>query len=285
MTVFELDVDAYLARIGVDQPGTPSAEGLAALQRAHLQRVPYENLDIQLDRHTTINPYESAARVVSGRGGYCYHLNGAFSLLLSALGYAVHWHVAGVQTADQPGPARASGNHLGLTVHGLPTRGNPDGMWLVDVGLGDGPLEPLPLRTGEFPDGPFRYSLAPSTVELLGWRFTHDPAGSFVAMEMRADVAVHSDFVAMHEYLSTSPESPFVRTATVMRRHPRGVDVLRGRLLHRLPTGGSTELTSAEEWFAVLRDAFGINLAGLGGYERDGLWRRICAAHESWQSA
>src|SRR5258705_13620241 len=109
MNVFEFDVDAYLARLGLAQSGPgrlspPSAEGLAMLQRAHLQHVPYENLDIQLGRPTTINPYESTARILSGRGGYCYHLNGAFSLLLSALGYAVRWHIAGVQTADAQGP-------------------------------------------------------------------------------------------------------------------------------------------------------------------------------------
>jgi N-hydroxyarylamine O-acetyltransferase len=254
------------------------------LQRAHLERVPYENLDIQLGRPTTINPYESAARILSGRGGYCYHLNGAFSLLLSALGYSVRWHIAGVQMPAEA-PARASGNHLGLTVHGLPARGNPDGMWLVDVGLGDGPFDPLPLRAGEFVDGPYRYTLAPSIAELLGWRFTHDPGGSFAGMELRADVAVQSDFMAMHEYLSTSPDSPFVRTATVQRRHARGADVLRGRLLHRLPTGGSRELTSAQEWFAALADVFGITLPELGGYERDGLWRRVCAAHDAWQNA
>jgi N-hydroxyarylamine O-acetyltransferase len=289
MNVFELDVDGYLARLGFDRGGLarlgpPSAEGLAELQRAHLQRVPYENLDIQLGRATTINPYQSAARIIAGRGGYCYHLNGAFALLLSALGYSVRWHVAGVQMRGES-PAPASGNHLGLTVHGLPARGNPDGMWLVDVGLGDGPFAPLPLRAGEFNEGPFRYALAPSTVELLGWRFTHDPAGSFAAVELRADPAVQSDFTQMHEYLSTSPGSSFVRTLAVMRRDERGVDVLRGRVLHRLPTGGFRELTSAEEWYSALADVFGIRLPELGGYERDGLWRRVCAAHDAWQNA
>jgi len=288
MNVFELDVDGYLARLGFDRtgvqrPGPPSAEGLRALQRAHLERVPYENLDIQLGRPTTLNPYDSAGRIIAGRGGYCYHLNGAFALLLSALGYAVRWHVAGVQLRGEP-PARASGNHLGLTVHGLPARGNPDGMWLVDVGLGDGPLAPLPLQAGEFTDGPFRYALGPSTVEFLGWRFTHDPTGSFASIELRADEAVQSDFKDMHEYLSTSPDSPFVRTVTVMRRDERGVDALRGRLLHRLPTGGSQELSSAEEWFSALHDVFGIRLTELGAYERDALWRRVCAGHDAWQN-
>jgi N-hydroxyarylamine O-acetyltransferase len=283
--VFEFDIDGYLGRLGLARPGSPSAEGLAALHRAHLERVPYENLDIQLGVPATINPYDSAARILAGRGGYCFHLNGSFSLLLSALGYAVRWHLGGVQGRGEPRPLGATGDHLALTVHGLPTRGNPDGMWLVDVGLGDGPYEPLPLRAGEFVDGPFRYGLAPSNTEFLGWRFTHDPAGSFTGMEFRADLAVPRDFQAMHERLSTSPNSPFVRTATVFRRDATGVDLLRGRVLHRLPTGDRRELTSQAEWYEALAEVFGLTLGDLGGYERESLWRRVSAAHEAWQSA
>jgi arylamine N-acetyltransferase len=283
--VFEFDAARYLARLGLAHPGPPSAEGLAALQRAHVERVPYENLSIHLGVPTTINPYDSAARILSGRGGYCYHLNGAFSLLLSALGYAVHWHLAGVQGRDEPRPVGATGNHLALSVHGLPARGNPDGMWLVDAGLGDGPHSPLPLRTGEFRDGPFQYGLQPSGVEFLGWRFTHDPSGSFTGFDMRADVAVPSQFQTQHEWLSTAPESPFARMVSVMRRHATGVDVLRGRVLHRQPDGGRRELTGQAEWYEALADVFGITLADLGGYERDALWRRVSAAHEAWQTA
>jgi N-hydroxyarylamine O-acetyltransferase len=286
MSVFEFDADRYLSRLGLDRPGLgpPSADGLAALQGAHLRRVPYENLDIQLGRPTTINPYDSAARVVAGRGGYCFHLNGAFALLLSALGYAVRWHVAGIQGTRSAALTRATGDHLGLTVHGLPARGNPDGMWLVDVGLGDGPSAPLPLRAGEFSDGPYRYRLAPSTVEYLGWRFDHDPAGTFAAMELRADVAGQSQFQQMHEHLSSAPESPFVRTLTVARRDATGTDLMRGRVLLRLPSGGQRELTSPADWYAALADVFGVTLPDLGGYERDQLWRRVCAAHEAWQA-
>ncbi|GAA5181718.1 arylamine N-acetyltransferase [Rugosimonospora acidiphila] len=282
--MFEFDVAGYLNRLGITDPGRPSAEGLAALQRAHVERVPYENLHVHLGEITTINPYDSAARILAGRGGYCYHLNGAFSLLLSALGYSVRWHRAGVQGRDEPGPVGANGNHLGLTVHGLPARGNPDGMWLVDVGLGDGPYSPLPLRPGEYPDGPHRYVLEPSTVELLGWRMRHDPAGSFAALDLRADTAVPSEFQAMHEWLSTAPESPYARVVTVQRRHGTGVDMLRGRILHRLPDGGVRELASRSEWYEALADVFGLT-PDLGEYERDQLWRRVSAAHEAWQSA
>jgi arylamine N-acetyltransferase len=85
-----MDTAAYLRRLGVDDAGPPSAAALAALHRAHVVRVPYETIEIQLGRPTTVDPHEAAERIVEcNRGGYCYHLNGAFSLLLYALGYDV----------------------------------------------------------------------------------------------------------------------------------------------------------------------------------------------------
>src|SRR5262245_36542538 len=125
-----LDVAAYLERLGVTHDGPPSPDKLAELHRAQCERVPYETLEIQLGRPTTVDPYESAARILTGRGGYCYHLNGALSALLHALGYDVTWHVGGVfrglPTGEPP-----SGNHLALTVR-------LDGVdWFVDTGLGN----------------------------------------------------------------------------------------------------------------------------------------------------
>jgi arylamine N-acetyltransferase len=279
----DFDVDRYLARLGVAATGPPSVEGLRTLHRAHAERVPYENLEIQLGRPTSVNPMESAARIIGGRGGYCYHLNGAFALLLSALGYGVRRHWAGVQGWGDARPVGANGNHLALTVHGLPSRENPDGMWFVDVGLGDALHEPLPLRAGEFADGPFRFGLAPSTVEFLGWRFTHDRVGSFTGMDFRADLATETDFAGRHEWLSTDERSPFLQVATVLRRDAGGADVLRGRVYRRLPGGTGRELDSPDEWFALLADVFGLTLADVPVPERQALWRRIGAAHEAWQ--
>lgn len=146
----ELDTNAYLRRLTLPDPGPPSAQALRALHAAHVERVAYEALEIQLGRPTTLDPHESAERIVARRrGGYCYHLNGAFSLLLAGLGYDVVWHRAGVQNHADPGPVGAGiANHLTLTVHGLPAPDCPSGDWLVDVGLGDALHGPLPLRAG-----------------------------------------------------------------------------------------------------------------------------------------
>ena len=280
---------AYLARLRVTHPDRPSAAALGRLHEAHVERIAYEALEIQLGRPTTVDPHDAAARILGRqRGGYCFHLNGAFSLLLDALGYDVVWHRAGVQVSTDPGPVGAGiANHLALTVHALPADENPGGDWLVDVGLGDALHAPLPLVEGSYVQGPFRYTLRPSAVEPGGWRWDHDPRGSFVGMDFRAVRATQDDFRARHEYLSTSPQSPFVRTCTVQRRDAGGVDELTGCVLRRLGDGAGPPRTleTRAEWYGVLRDVFDLPLDDLSTAERERLWARVRAAHEAWLAA
>jgi arylamine N-acetyltransferase len=276
-----IDVPGYLSRLGLSELAghRPSVPALRALHRAHAERVPYECLEIYLGRPTTICPAESARRVVAGRGGYCFHLNGAFSALLRALGYHVTRHVGGVQGHADP-EAGATGDHLVLTVAGLPTAESPEGGWLVDLGMGDGLHGPLPLVAGTHQDGPFRYALRPSEAEPGGWRFDHDPSGSFRGMDFRAEPARMSDFAAKHAELSTSPESGFVRVAVVARRDATGADVLRSLTLTRIGAEPArVELTASADYFDVLGDLFGVVLEPA---DRAVLWPRVVAAHERW---
>jgi N-hydroxyarylamine O-acetyltransferase len=75
----------------------------------------------------SIDPMQAAWRIAfAGRGGYCYHLNGALGVLLRWLGYAVRGHVGGVQADGEPSP-NAMGNHLVLTVTGLACDSNRRG--------------------------------------------------------------------------------------------------------------------------------------------------------------
>ncbi|MEV4224497.1 arylamine N-acetyltransferase [Nonomuraea sp. NPDC049725] len=275
-----MNVPAYLNRLR--QPAAPpSADALRALHAAHVERVAYEALEVWLGRPTTIDPDESAARIAAGRGGYCYHLNGAFAALLTALGYDVTRHVGGVQ--NRGGEAGITANHLVLTVRGLPAPDNPGGAWLVDAGLGDGLHEPLPLVAGTYRQGPFTYGLRPSQVAPGGWRFDHDPAGSFIGMDFGLAPAEMSAFEAMHRHLTTSPDSGFVRTAVVQRRDALGVDTLRGLVLSR--TGGkvlTVTLDSARDYYAALADIFELPLDDVSAAEKDKLWIKVHAAHEAW---
>ncbi|MFI6320235.1 arylamine N-acetyltransferase [Nonomuraea sp. NPDC050556] len=277
-----MDPSAYLRRLGRgDLIGAPAdLETLTALHSAHMERVAYETLEIWLDRPTTVDPLESAARIVGGRGGYCYHLNGAFGELLRTLGYEVRRHVGGIQPRD--GEPEITGNHVVLTVHGLGDSG-----WLVDMGMGDGPHRPLPLVEGVYEQGPFTYGLRPSEIAPGGWRFDHDPSGSFPGMDFGPAEADMTAFIDMHEYLSTSPESGFVKHAAVVGRvDSAGVDVLRGLSLTRIGLGRrSTTLETADDYFAALADVFWLTLDDVTTQERERLWARLVRAHERWLAA
>ncbi|MEV8631182.1 arylamine N-acetyltransferase [Streptosporangium sp. NPDC051023] len=280
-----IDTHAYLRRIGVKVEGPPSAESLRLLHRAHLERVPYECLEIWLGRPTTIDPVESAARITRGRGGYCYHLNGAFGLLLETLGYRVTRHAGGAQHTAWS-PAGVDHGHLGLMVSGLPGPNNPGGTWLIDQGLGDGFHEPIPLVTGVYRQGPFTYGLRPSMTEPGGWRFDHDPRGSFHGLDIRAVPARMAEFVPMHEFLSTSPESGFTRVATVQRRDAKGVDIVRGLVLTRIGDREHTLVLETErDYFEMLADVFGLSLDDVTPAERAKLWHRLWTAHEAWSGS
>jgi N-hydroxyarylamine O-acetyltransferase len=283
-----LDVAAYLDRLGIAHPGPPSVAGLRALHAAHVERVPYETFDHYLGRPPGLDPYASADRIARlRRGGYCYHLNGAMSVLLAALGYRVTRHLAGVHADPAKAAPGADGNHLGLTVEGLAAPECPEGRWLVDVGLGDALHQPLPLRAGRYRQGPFTYTLGPSRLAPGGWRLDHDPRGSFVGVDFAAEPSTMDAFESWHGWLSSAPESPFVRTPTAQRRDSAGVDIIRGCVFTRITAdGGHRRLfTSRDEWFELLAERFGLTFDDLDDPTRTALWARMLARHRAHEAA
>ncbi len=280
------DVSAFLSRLRVERE-PPSADALVRLHRAVLERVPYETTWIHLGERWGVDRLASLRRIAyRQRGGYCFQINGAFSLLLEALGYDVTLHVGGVHRADGP-TVEAMTNHLVLQVHGLPADGCPDGSWYVDAGLGDALHEPLPLVAGTYRQGPFEFGLAISDASFADWQFQHHPSGSFAGMVFRSEPAAIGEFDDRHEFLSTSPDSVFVQTLTVQRRDATGVDVIRGQVLQRVESSVVSErtLVSESEWFEALADGFDLPLADVSAADRHVLWTRVHGAHQAWLAA
>lgn len=269
---------AYLDLLACDvRPGGVDADALRALQSAHVARVPYETVDIVRGRAPGIDPLESVERVLAGRGGYCYHLNGAFSVLLAWLEVDVTRHIAGVQARGQEPPG-LNANHLGLTAR---TDGRE---WLVDAGLGDGPSDPLPLRAGDHEQLGYRYRLRLSDAARAAWRFDHDPRGSFEGFDLASETARVADFGAMHAFLST--QSGFARTVTVQRRIGNRIEALRGCVYTESTSDATnvTEITESDAWWDIVITHFGLAYGDLPAGERETLWRQTLDRHRAWRA-
>lgn len=272
----------YLDRLGVERPRQSSVDSLFVLHRAQLERVAYENIDIMLGRPPGIDPVESIERILTGRGGYCFTLNGALATLLTALGYDVAWHLGCVHEADESPRPEHYGNHLAVTVRvGGQT-------WMVDSGLGNAHHEPIPLRAGKHEQGPFTFGLERLDDIPDGWRFAHDPAlKSFYAMDFTLAPVRWTDLLPHHAELSTGAQSPFLRLCQVHRRDARGVDSMLNCTLYRCEGGSRTEreITSSQEWFDAATDLFGLRLGSLTDDDRAALWRRMQASQQAWLAA
>lgn len=134
-------ISRYLLRIGLEPaPLRPTADNLSRLQYAHLQTVPYENLDILAGIPISLEPDDLYEKVVERhRGGFCFELNRLFGELLRALGYTVTDYVARYWDGDETViPKR---RHQVLRVRA------EDGEFLCDVGVGARiPLYPVPYE-------------------------------------------------------------------------------------------------------------------------------------------
>ncbi len=242
----------YLARIGCPRPDAPDAAALRDLHRAHLMAAPFENLSIHLGEPIVLTEAGLLAKIVGRRrGGFCYELNGAFGLLLEALGFAVERVAARVYGGDGLSPPF---DHMALVV--LPPDGS--GPWLADVGFGSNSTYPLLLedrREQHDPAGMFQVAAAPDgDVEVL-----KDSEPQY-RLERRARSL--EDFVPTCWWQQTAPESHFRAGLICSLLTDDGRISLSGRTLIRTSDGTRTEQELADDAavLAAYREHFGIDL-------------------------
>lgn len=260
-------LDEYFARIGYTGPRATDLDTLTALHRAHVLTIPFENLDVQLGTPPGLDPQAIHAKLVGQRrGGWCYEHNGLLGRALTALGFAVTRLSGGVMR-EVRGEA-AMGSHLCLKV----TLDGAD--WLVDVGFGSTQIEPLPLAE-------HGWAATPMTGRMLRtedglWRLAIETGPTPISYDFPdapADEALLADKCG---WQGRDGESPFVQNLIVQQRTPDGHLMLRGKVLTRTGPDGMavSELGSAEELVAVLRDTFALDVP-----EAATLWDAIEARH------
>lgn len=255
-----VDVGGYLARLGLVPVPTPDLATLRTLHEAHLRRVPFENADVL--RGTAIS-LESAVLVGrladSRRGGFCYQLNGAFAVLLEALGYRV----------DRL-PARFHGDRLEPPFGHVTLRVTMDDMaWLTDVGGGysfRGPLRLTPDLVQEDRSGAFRIrAVADPAPDDLPDSFDVEWRGRDGVFRPHFRFATTPQpmaaFAGTCEWTRTASDSPFTRSWIAAVATEGGWATLDGRRLRVTGTADDDtdhELVDDEALAAALDRWFGV---------------------------
>jgi N-hydroxyarylamine O-acetyltransferase len=259
-------LDEYLTRIGLEGPVRVDLDCLNRIHRQHLLNIPYENLDVQLERPLDLDPQRIFDKIVrQQRGGWCYEMNGLLQWALTELGFDVMRMNGGVMRKEQG--EGVMGNHLVLCV-------NLDEPYVADVGLGDGLIEPIPLRAEAFSQESRAFALEPLEGEL--WRFHNHKERVPPTFDFRYGPADEDLFAEKCVELQSDPESIFVQNLICQRLRPDGVYILLGRVLSHVTDDGVQRslLNSAEDLRATLASVFDLHVA-----EAEDLWPRVVDRH------
>ena len=93
---------------------------LTALQKYHVTKIPFENLDLHYSFHhrSPVTPEDVFEKIVdrgAGRGGWCLQMNCLFGTVLRSLGYEMFTTAGRVNTAVDTINATATGSRYNAT--------------------------------------------------------------------------------------------------------------------------------------------------------------------------
>jgi N-hydroxyarylamine O-acetyltransferase len=253
------DQDAWLARIGYSGPRAPTLDTLQALVAAHSVAIPYESIDVLLNRPPRLDSASLQEKMIfGGRGGYCFEQNMLFRGGLRSLGYDVTSLQARVVRGleiDAPRPML----HMVLRID------LPQGQFLADVGFGNlaptAPLRLSPLVEQDTPHEVMRFIAMGEELTLqsrLGDRWEHIYR---VVLLPRFD----AEYEICNWFTGTHPGSPYLNNMIAALPGPNGtrLTVFNARFNVRHASGEVERRTleSHDDYRIVLRDRFGIALS------------------------
>lgn len=264
-----------LHRVGLAAAPAPNADGLRAVHRAFVSHVPYEDLSVQLGEYEPLDEQALVQRFLhGGRGGYCFEANTVLRALLKALGFEVERRegIVAQRGAHLRGELT---NHMALVAH------TPDaGSFIAEAGLGEGPLDPLPLTPGVVTSGAFELAIER---ERDGWWIAQHRYGSIPGFWFSDAPATLESFQTHHRRLSTSAESGFVQTLVVQRSFDDRIVTLRARTLF-VDAPGRRERSVLDDRLAfaqALQDHFGIDPQAFGEERLARLWTKAIQQHDA----
>jgi N-hydroxyarylamine O-acetyltransferase len=249
-----MDLQCYLSRIHYSGLVQPTLEVLRNLHVQHLYSIPFENLDIPLQREISLDFQRIYDKLVTDRrGGFCYEQNALFAWALRQIGFDVDMLSARVSRPD--GSFGPEFDHMLLLVR---IDGQP---WIADVGFGDSFVEPLRFRIDEEQrDRGLKYQITRQDAGYLLRR--HDAHTWKNFFLFTTEPRRLEDFKPMCKWQQTSPESVFTSKRVCSRATPSGRITLTANALVVTENGIKIEtpVTSVEEFEKLLNQHFGMEL-------------------------
>ena len=249
----KLQIENYLSRIKVEPKFASKLDLLIALHESHLKYIPFENLDIALNRKIELKRNSIFDKVIGDlRGGFCYELNYCFYLLLVSLGFKVSLISGRVFDGKEYGDEF---DHLLLLVD-INAK-----LFIADVGFGDSFLTPLKLNCSELKE---RYSSFRVTKDSKNYLLQRkaisanwEPQYSFSVIPRTL-----SDFEPMAEFHQASPKSPFTNKSTCTIATQSGRVTISNKKLITAINNKKSEQTiiNSEQYYQYLNDYFCIKL-------------------------
>ncbi|MEV7417329.1 arylamine N-acetyltransferase [Streptomyces sp. NPDC089919] len=255
----ELDLGAYLERIGYAGQPRPDARTLREVHRAHVRAIPFENLDVALGQQIELDIKSVEDKLVrSRRGGYCYEHSTLLAAALERIGFAV-----GARGARN----RTRGDALTPVTHAVLVVAADGREWLADAGFGhQTPLEPIDLAAeGEVRQGPWTYAVGREADGLRVLRMRRED-GWRDLYAFAPQPVYPVDFLVMNHWSGSHPRSHFVGQVVAQRADAEVRSALvRDQLTRLRPDGGTERRTVAgDEVIGLLAEEFGIELPGAG---------------------
>lgn len=248
-------VSKYCQRIGLKRLPAGTPEGLAALQYAQRQAIPFENLDICLGRQICIDSAAVFAKLVTARrGGYCFEQNMLLAAALTAMNIPNRPVLARVWLGATETPPFT---HLALLAEAEGEN------WLMDAGFGGGYCPPLRMNDGArdtTPDGSV-YRLTKD--DAFGWVLDQMIGGAFVRQYSFTLADVFSaDLRLSNHWTSTHPASRFKQNLVVNRITEDGRVSLMNRSFTRIGQNEESVSVAAPTQLAeILAREFGLGFS------------------------
>jgi N-hydroxyarylamine O-acetyltransferase len=243
-----MQLDDYLARLGLAHPLPPTLDTLRRIHVAHLAAFPFHNLEIQRRGVVRVD-VDSIARKFLGvdGGGYCFEQNTLLGAALRELGFEV------TTLLGRVGPHALNHMLLRVDIDREP--------WLADVGFGgEGPLEPIPLQDGvRVTQDQIDFSLRRAGHH---WTLTIHYGEVTEELYQFSELPYTSGDIEMaNYYTSAHPESIFRRTLTIQRITSEERVILRPAVITRYRNGVRTDTPiEPAQIRQYARELFGVDL-------------------------